>query len=73
MNFSTIGDYVAMRKKSSQRLFRVLYEVLWDLMPDIESFYYQELCGNGRTHASMNFVQLRELALEIMTKFKNAI
>jgi exocyst complex protein 7 len=69
------GESVAMSKKSSERLFRVLdmYETLWDLMPDIDTVYCQDSCASVRTQASTIFVRLRDSALGIMTTFENAI
>jgi exocyst complex protein 7 len=49
------GESVAMSKKSSERLLRVLdmYETLWDLMPDIDTVYCHESCARVRTQAFM--------------------
>lgn len=69
------GESVAMGKKSSEMLFRMLdmYETLWDLMPDIETVYCQESCASVRTQASTIFVRLGDTALGTITVFDNAI
>lgn len=75
MKLLAFGESVAMSKKSSERLFRVLdmYETLWDLMPDIETVYCQESCASVRTQASRIIVRFGESAVEIITVFENAI
>ena len=56
------GGSVAMCKRSSERLFGVLdmYETLSDLMPDIETVYFQESSVKVRTQASMILLGLGE-------------
>jgi exocyst complex protein 7 len=69
------GESVAMSKKSSERLFRVLdmYESLSNLLPDIDTVYCQDSCASVRTQASTILVRLGESARGILTAFENAI
>jgi exocyst complex protein 7 len=69
------GESVAMSKKSSERLFRVLdmYETLSDLIPDIDTVYCQESCASVRTQASTILVRIGEMARGILREFENAI
>jgi len=69
------GESVAMSKKSSESLFRVLdmYETVWDLMPDIDTVYCQDSCASVRTQASSILIRLGQSAWGILMDFEKAI
>lgn len=69
------GESVAKRKRSGERLFRVLdmYKALSDLMPDFDIVYCQKSCASVRTQFSTIVLRLGQSAWEILTELANAI
>ncbi|GLJ05998.1 hypothetical protein SUGI_0030160 [Cryptomeria japonica] len=69
------AEAVATTSRAPERMFRVLdlYEVLTDLMPDIEDTYFQETCRSVHEHAKRILVQLGEAARGILMEFEKAV
>lgn len=75
MKLLAFGESLALGRKSSERLFRVLdmYESLSKLMLDIDTVYCQKECIDVRTQASAVLLLLGETARGIFIEFENAV
>ncbi|GLJ06000.1 hypothetical protein SUGI_0030180 [Cryptomeria japonica] len=69
------AEAVAATSRTPERMFRVLdlYEVLTDLMPDIEDIYSQESCRSVHEQANKIQVQLSEASRGILMEFEKAV
>ncbi|CAN6477180.1 unnamed protein product [Victoria cruziana] len=69
------GDAIAISRRLPEKLFGILgmYDVLQDLLPDIESLFSEESGSSVRVEASEVLLQLGESVRGIVVEFENAI
>eukprot|EP00249_Psilotum_nudum_P020542 c27749_g3_i1 orf=432-2447(+) len=71
----SFGEAIAISRRCPEKLFKILdmYEILWDLLPEINSIFGSEVCSNVRSEASGTLMRLGEAARGTFTEFENAI
>ncbi|KAH7282506.1 hypothetical protein KP509_35G033800 [Ceratopteris richardii] len=70
-----LAESIAISRRSPEKLFKILdmYETLWDLLPDINLIFSDDLCCSVRAEAHGILVRLGEAARGIFAEFENAI
>lgn len=71
----SLGEAIAISRRSPEKLFKILdmYETLWDLIPDINFIFSDDICCNVRAEAHGILVRLGEAARGTFAEFENAI
>ncbi|MCO5612605.1 hypothetical protein L7F22_066873 [Adiantum nelumboides] len=71
----SLGEAIAISRRSPEKLFKILdmYETLWDLIPDINLIFSDDVCCNVRAEAHGILVRLGEAARGTFAEFENAI
>lgn len=71
----SLGEAIAISRRSPEKLFKILdmYETLWDLIPDINLIFSDDMCCNVRAEAHGILVRLGEAARGTFAEFENAI
>lgn len=75
MQFLNFGKAVASSRRTPEKLFKILdmYDLLRDLIPDIEAIFCDEICESVRAELTGVIVQLGEAARGTLKEFENAI
>ncbi|KAH7302450.1 hypothetical protein KP509_23G074100 [Ceratopteris richardii] len=71
----SLGEAIAISRRSPEKLFKILdmYESLWDLIPDINLIFSDDICCSVRAEAQGVLVRLGEAARGTFADFENAI
>lgn len=75
MQLLSFGEAIAISRRSPEKLFKILdmYEALWELLPDINSIFSDDVSSNVRSEANGVLIRLGEAARGTFAEFENAI